>query len=186
MTQRNKRSSLFRDIEPKVKPVQGIGGLLSKALRQIMFQRSGKNYNAVLKRIDEFVMDARKGIVSRSVASYLNRGNLRRELWQPKMTWKNFFKGLHVMRVASVEIHIHVKFDDPPLNEHGEIDHVKLEEMERPVIIKANLKGEEFFAELDEDDERSKQAWSQFNTRPRNVAGETDDQFVQDIPSADE
>lgn len=180
-----KKTPLFKDMQPGVKPVQGIGGLLAKALRQIMFQRSGSNYNAVLKRIDDYVAEAKKDSAVQSFKSYMNRSNLRRELWQPTMTWKNFFKGLHVMRAASIEIHLFVKFDDPPLNERGEIDQAKLELMERPVIIKANLKGEEFLSDMEQDEGRQTQTNWSVATPPRQVAGDGDDQLVSDIPTTD-
>lgn len=122
-------------------PVWGEGGILSQLLRSIIARRTGRGDSGLIRRIDRFIVSARKDLTQKSVTNYFTRANLKRELKLPNMTWKNLFKGLRVMGVAQIEIQLRVKYLDYPLDANGNIDAEQKALLDEPIILSATLSG---------------------------------------------
>lgn len=97
------RSGVFR--------VSGVGGILAELLRRI-WADSGISLNALEKLIEDFARKARESVDNRTVASYMNKSNLRRELSSPKITWRSFIKALRILHVTNVEFCVKLTYKD--------------------------------------------------------------------------
>ena len=87
----------------------GAGGKLSGFWASILQDR-----NIGPDQFDEyclkFVNRARRDLENSKIASYFNKGNLRRELTSPTMTFKVFIKGLRVIEVKSFKLSAELVF----------------------------------------------------------------------------
>lgn len=98
---------LFSQLDKGVGSTKGVGGVLARLWRTIV-----RDLNIPLGQFEihltQFVNNARRGIDSSKVANYFNRGNLRRELVKPSMTFKVFIKALKVLNVERFDLSIKI------------------------------------------------------------------------------
>lgn len=102
-------ATLLKDPKRGVDEVRGTGGVLAFVVRQIWAQ-SSFDYNHLEKAIDRYIYLVRTNTSLKSVTSYLNRSNLRRELCRPEMTWKSFMRALRIMEVKHITITFKLEF----------------------------------------------------------------------------
>lgn len=101
---------------------KGIGGILASLLRKVFYEH--KIGDGVFNTMcNDYIRSARRGLPTK-VAQYLNRGNIRRQVAQPKITWKVFVRALRIMQVQKFVITIELKFASGRANtEHSyEVD----------------------------------------------------------------
>ena len=88
---------------------RGIGGIIARLWRTILSDlniRPGK-FEILLS---EFIINAKSKVADDRVSKLFTRGNLRRELERPTMTFKVFMKGIKMLRVTRFKIAIELEF----------------------------------------------------------------------------
>lgn len=110
------------DPEKKKNETKGIGGILTSLLRDL-FKELKVEEGLFNKLCADYIRHARFGLNDK-VANYLSRGNLRRQLSDPKLTWKTFVKGLKLLGVRRFKISVEVYFRNgaPPCTVSREVD----------------------------------------------------------------
>ncbi len=112
MADRNNKRYLIEQVlsdpEGGVNNTRGIGGILASLWRQILRDRAiSPNRFEIL--INDFINNAKRGIPEHRLSRHFTRGNLRRELEKPTMTFKVFMKGMKFLKVSritfAVELH---------------------------------------------------------------------------------
>ena len=89
----------------------GTGGFLAKLWSNIVGDL-GITYNAMELKSATFMRNAKPGNIEANKQGYFNRGNLRREIIKPTMTFKVFVKVLRVINVKNVRLAIELTFHD--------------------------------------------------------------------------
>lgn len=88
---------------------RGIGGILARLWRQIL-----RDINVRPSRFEmllsDFINDAKRKVPDNRVSKLFTRGNLRRELERPTMTFKVFMKGIKMLNVAKIRIAVELEF----------------------------------------------------------------------------
>jgi hypothetical protein len=103
MSEHNELTALLQDRSKGVHATKGIGGLMARLWRQILLDTSmelGKLEHLLQRHIER----GRRAGTDPSIVNYYNKGNLRRELAKPTMTWRVFIKALRVIDI------VHVRF----------------------------------------------------------------------------
>ena len=100
---------LFQSPDRKLNETKGTGGILAKLWRSILFEQ-GIPLRQFEYLCTQFVIHARRGITDTKVANYFNRGNLRRELMKPAMSFKVFMKALRVLQVVKFDLSVKLYF----------------------------------------------------------------------------
>ena len=83
----------------------GTGGFLAKLWSNIL-RELGITYNAMELKSATFMRQAKANMPDADKQGYFNRGNLRREIIKPTMTFKVFIKVLRVISVKRVKLAI--------------------------------------------------------------------------------
>lgn len=122
MTKRNKRphglSSTIRDPDAFLGETRGTGGILAKLWRLIVLDEGvGGNKFEIL--LTDFIASARRTIPANRVSRYLTRGNLRRELEKPTMTFKVFMKALRLLKARKVRFAVEITHSSGRVTLHG-------------------------------------------------------------------
>lgn len=95
---------LFRMPDKGITEVRGVGGAMAMMVRTIWSDLKTSSPE-MEKRLGDFVNVARGSVSTKSLLSYFNRSNLRREIISPKMTWKGAVKVLRILKVKSFKMH---------------------------------------------------------------------------------
>lgn len=100
------RQDIERRFAPPAKGIQetrGVGGILANVWRNI-----ARDLNITPAKYDvlvtEFIVDARRKAANQENAKTLSKGNLKRELERPSMTFKVFMRALTMLKVLRVRI----------------------------------------------------------------------------------
>ena len=111
-------NDLLNDRNKGIEETRGLGGILAKLWRKVLYDTSMEN-SRLEYHLSRYVERARHNMVDPSVAGYYNKGNLRRELAKPALTWKVFIKALRVIDVVHIEIGIKLKHRGGKITLHG-------------------------------------------------------------------
>ena len=98
---------------------RGVGGSLAELFRTIQYDLgiSGPRMEVL---ISEFIIAEKRRIPDNRVARFLVRGNIRRELDRPSMTFKVFIKMLKIIGVKIMDFGVELDFgNDKPKQEHS-------------------------------------------------------------------
>lgn len=108
---------ILQDGKAGVYRVSGTGGILAELLRRIWLDNRF-TLQSLENLLEDFVRLARKETESHSLKKSLNKGNLRRLLSGPKLTWRSFVTAMRVIRVVKFEITItpHFRGRSTPAN----------------------------------------------------------------------
>jgi hypothetical protein len=108
---------ILRDKTKKKHATRGVGGILASMWREILFdlEINGARFDFLC---NQFIAKARKGMGDSRVSNYFNRGNLRRELAKPKMTFKALIKALKLLEVIELTISFDLKFRSGKVSYH--------------------------------------------------------------------
>ena len=98
-------TAILKDPDKLMYETKGVGGILAKLWRVVLFDLkvSDTRFEHLCMN---YVANARKNLQDSRVANFFNRGNLRRELAKPTMTWKVLIKGLKVLEFGSMELSV--------------------------------------------------------------------------------
>lgn len=118
----DKMHYILVDPTKKKNETVGIGGILTSLLRDL-FEALEVGEGLFNKLCADYIRHARYGLNDK-VANYLSRGNLRRQLSDPKLTWKTFVKGLKLLGVKRFKISVEVYFRNgaPPRTVSRDVD----------------------------------------------------------------
>lgn len=105
----NDLQRILQDGKAGIYRVSGTGGILAELLRRIWLNNKF-TLQSLENLLEDFVRLARKETESHSLKKSLNKGNLRRLLGSPKLTWRSFVTALRVLRVVKFEISITLYF----------------------------------------------------------------------------
>lgn len=107
-------NAILRAPDKGISQTRGVGGLLARLFRRLLLSQ-GILPASFESFASDFVLAASRK-VSRSDASRLfTKGNLRRELAKPTMSFKVFIKALKLLKVQRVTVGIHVQFSNGKL-----------------------------------------------------------------------
>lgn len=84
-----------------ISATRGIGGILARLWRQILDDLQVKP-NKFELLLSDFINSAKRGVPEHRISRHFTRGNLRRELEQPTMTFKVFIKGMKFLKVVRI------------------------------------------------------------------------------------
>ncbi len=86
-----------------INDVQGVGGIIARLWRIMLLDLNinGSQFEVLL---NDFIINAKRTIADNRVAKLFTRGNLRRELERPEMTFKVFIKGLKVLKMKHLKL----------------------------------------------------------------------------------
>lgn len=88
---------------------RGIGGILARLWRQILADINiGPSRFEML--LTDFINSAKRRVPDNRVSKLFTRGNLRRELERPTMTFKVFMKGIKMLKVSKIRIAVELEF----------------------------------------------------------------------------
>lgn len=98
---------------------RGVGGSLAELFRTIQYDLGiGGPRMEVL--ISEFIINEKRNLPDNRVARFLVRGNIRRELERPSMTFKVFVKMLKIIGVKRMDFGVELDFgSDTPKQIHS-------------------------------------------------------------------
>lgn len=98
---------------------RGVGGSLAELFRTIQYDLGiGGPRMEVL--ISEFIINEKRNLPDNRVARFLVRGNIRRELERPSMTFKVFVKMLKIIGVKRMDFGVELDFGpDKPTQKHS-------------------------------------------------------------------
>lgn len=98
---------------------RGVGGSLAELFRTIQYDLGiGGPRMEVL--ISEFIINEKRNLPDNRVARFLVRGNIRRELERPSMTFKVFVKMLKIVGVKRLDFGVELDFgQDKPTQTHS-------------------------------------------------------------------
>lgn len=111
--------------QPNTNPVKvrhtyrGVGGSLAELFRTIQYDLgiSGPRMEVL---ISEFIINEKRNLPDNRVARFLVRGNIRRELERPSMTFKVFVKMLKIIGVKRLDFGVELDFGhDKPTQTHS-------------------------------------------------------------------
>lgn len=87
---------------------RGIGGILARLWRQILddLNVSPNRFEILLS---DFINSAKRGVPEHRISRHFTRGNLRRELEQPTMTFKVFIKGMKFLKIVRIRIAVELE-----------------------------------------------------------------------------
>ena len=121
---------ILKDPNRCVSHTRGVGGILARLWRIILFE-TNVNVSNFENLCGNFVLRARRGLIDANVKNYFNKGNLRRELAKPSMTFKVFVKALKVLEVVSFTITIELQHRRGKITTHStKVDTATFELME--------------------------------------------------------
>jgi C4-type Zn-finger protein len=106
MSKQNEMDVILRDPEYAVNKTTGVQGILARIWRTILRDKnmSPAAFETLLARS---VINAKYAVGKDSrVAKFFTQGNLRRELVEPKMTFKVFMKGIKLLNAKKMTITI--------------------------------------------------------------------------------
>ncbi len=89
--------------------IKGIGGILSKLWRLVLRDLNMEPARFELL-LNDFIVNAKLKVPDNRVAKLFTRGNLRRELERPAMTFKVFMKGIKMLRVTHMRISLELTY----------------------------------------------------------------------------
>lgn len=92
-----------------ISETRGIGGILARLWRTILFDRGVKS-SLFEMLLTDFINSARKKIPDNRVSKLFTRGNLRRELERPTMTFKVLMKGIKLLKVVKLTVAVELEF----------------------------------------------------------------------------
>lgn len=98
---------------------RGVGGSLAQLFRTIQYDLgiSGPRMEVL---ISEFIINEKRNLPDNRVARFLVRGNIRRELERPSMTFKVFVKMLKIIGVKRMDFGVELDFGaDKPTQKHS-------------------------------------------------------------------
>lgn len=98
---------------------RGVGGSLAQLFRTIQYDLgiSGPRMEVL---ISEFIINEKRNLPDNRVARFLVRGNIRRELERPSMTFKVFVKMLKIIGVKRMDFGVELDFGaDKPTQNHS-------------------------------------------------------------------
>lgn len=98
---------------------RGVGGALAELFRTIQYDLgiSGPRMEVL---ISEFIINEKRNLPDNRVARFLVRGNIRRELERPSMTFKVFVKMLKIIGVKRMDFGVELDFGpDKPTQKHS-------------------------------------------------------------------
>lgn len=129
---KNTLTDLANSPKLAIAQTQGVGGILARLWRIILYDRYLTNqgrYNLSLldSYCQEYVRRQQATLTTESASNYINAGNLRRELYSPKHTWRTFIKALKVIQVNHLKITVTLTFKNGQRTEH--FTEVKLAEV---------------------------------------------------------
>lgn len=105
------QASFNKKQDIKVKHVyRGVGGSLAELFRIIQYDLgiSGPRMEVL---ISEFIIAEKRSIPDNRVSRFLVRGNIRRELERPSMTFKVFIKMLKIIGVRQMDFGVGLEFN---------------------------------------------------------------------------
>jgi hypothetical protein len=110
----NELEELFRYPDLKIKQTRGYGGILARLARQIWLEN-----NVTIATLEQRIRSYVKRVNGTSEntgakSSKLNPGNIRREIAQPSLTWRQFLTIARINRATRMEIIIVLHEDDAP------------------------------------------------------------------------
>lgn len=115
-----KQSSLKNRVMKPGTVVQsgGVDSILASLFHSILVSLNinGTKFNILL---EQFLSDKQNGLADNIRDRSNIRGNLRKELLKPYMTWKVFCKGLRFINVQSFEIVIRLHHPNKSITEHS-------------------------------------------------------------------
>lgn len=96
----------------------GVDGILASLYQNILISL---NINATRFNIlmEQYLSDKRNGVSDNIRDRSVDRGNARKELLKPYMTWKVFCKGLRFINVRSFEITVRLHHPNKTITEHS-------------------------------------------------------------------
>ena len=103
--------NLYNDFTRDRSRFTGTGGFLAKLWSNIL-RELGITYNAMELKSATFMRQAKANMPDADKQGYFNRGNLRREIIKPTMTFKVFIKVLRVISVKRVKLAIELTNHD--------------------------------------------------------------------------
>ena len=121
--------NLYNDFVRNRSRFTGTGGFLAKLWSNILSEL-GITYNAMELKSAMFMRQAKANSPEADEKGYFNRGNLRREIIKPTMTFKVFIKVLRVISVKKVKLAIDLTNHDNTKTKHE----ITLEPATIPII----------------------------------------------------
>lgn len=99
---------------------RGVGGSLAELFRTIQYDLgiSGPRMEVL---ISEFIISEKRRIPDNRVARFLVRGNIRRELDRPSMTFKVFIKMLKIIGVKCMDFGVSLDFGSTEQEQHHSV-----------------------------------------------------------------
>lgn len=97
---------------------RGIGGIVARLWRQIL---KDMNIRPAIFHIllAEFVINTRKKMPDDRVSKLFTRGNVRKELERPTMTFKVFMKGIKMLNVVKFTIAVELQYASGKTSKHS-------------------------------------------------------------------
>ena len=94
-----------------ISATRGIGGILARLWRTILDDLQVKP-NRFEMLLSDFINSAKRGVPEHRISRHFTRGNLRRELEQPTMTFKVFIKGMKFLKIARIRFAVELEHAD--------------------------------------------------------------------------
>lgn len=126
MTKRTKRphglSNVMRDPDAWLGETRGTGGILAHLWRQITLDLAiGGNRFEIL--LTDFIAQAKRNVPANRVSRHFTRGNLRRELEKPTMTFKVFMKAMRLVKARKMKFSVELTHSNGRVTLHStEVD----------------------------------------------------------------
>lgn len=102
---RNDMEEVFASEDRGVSKIVSMTGSLSKLFRLALFDNN-LNLIAFNKLLNDYVIGPRSGIPNNKRDQTSARGNLIKEIFKPRMSWKVFCKALQILQVIKLDFSI--------------------------------------------------------------------------------